>query len=49
MVFMLAATSNFVAYENSSDIDPWKYDITKATVGFPVVFSFTFGIFEILH
>lgn len=45
MVFMFAATSNFVSYQNSNENDPWKtYDITKVTIGFPLVFSFNFGM-----
>lgn len=45
MVFMFAATSNFVAYMNSNSADPWKtYDITKVTIGFPLIFSFNFGM-----
>jgi hypothetical protein len=45
MVFMFAATANFVAYQRSSSSDPWKsYDITKVTIGFPIIFSFNFGM-----
>jgi len=44
MVFMLAATSNFVSYEFSTPAAPWAYDIKKVTIGFPLIFSFNFGI-----